>query len=447
MNASNPYASPQTASEPLTSQAKASAMTPGGYLAAIIVVIAAALAMAATIPGRTQGLALITNRLIADFPGLTDNDFSWINFWATIIGGLFCWPCGWLLDRVAPKYVALATMLALGLVTLGMARATDARTLFVYIALTRGLGQSMLSIISLTLMAKWFRRDSSVAMGGYAVVMTMFMAVGFGVLQGIVVQQGWRPMWSTLGWSLVVLAPVATLLAWPVTAGRKAQDVAAVPFGSATVWTALGTGCFWVFALCISLFGLVSSGVSLFQVRIFESIGLNEGVFHICQLIGLSVGLLANFTVGWLARKVSLSVLLGTAMAVFAASLVTLPLLRTPTQAYLQATVFAASGGAISVLFFLIWVHAFGPKYVGEIQGVAQWMTVIASAFGPPIVTIGRDLFGNHQGVIWILSGCAAMLAVASYLTRVPVAKRGDWSSTDPSLDKPTNFQLSQETT
>jgi hypothetical protein len=52
----------------------------------------------------------------------------------------------------------------------------------------------------------------------------------------------------------------------------------------------------------------------------------------------LGIGLLSNFFTGWLARKVSLSLLLGIAMTIFAGSLVTLPL-HTPMQAYLQAVV------------------------------------------------------------------------------------------------------------
>ncbi|QDU26360.1 Major Facilitator Superfamily protein [Anatilimnocola aggregata] len=438
MKQSNPDASPIAVNEPLPVPA-----TPGGYFSAMIVVCAAALVMAATIPGRTQGLALITNRLLSDFPQLTDDQFSWINFWATIIGGLFCVPCGWLLDRVAPKYIVLATMGTLALVTIGMSTATDARTLGIYITLTRGLGQSMLSVVSITLMAKWFRKDSSVAMGSYAVVMTMLMVVGFGLLQGKVVTAGWRPMWASLGWALLMMTPIAALFSWPVTAGRQAADAAAVPSGSASLRKALGTSCFWVFSLSISLFGLVSSGVSLYQVKIFDSIGLDEKVFHVCQLIGLGIGLLSNFITGWLARKTSLSFLLGLAMAVFAASLITLPLLRTPGQAYTQAVVHAFSGGAIVVLFYMIWVHSFGPKYVGEIQGAVQWMTVIASAFGPPVITEGRDLLGSYQAIIWLLSALAGALALAAFVTHVPVAKRGDWSVLDPMPTK--GYGLSQE--
>jgi MFS family permease len=424
-----------TDSDPLKPPASERApIAPGSYLAAGMVLVAAALVMAATLPGRTHGLALITQRLIDDIPGLTKDSFSWINLWGTLIGGLFCLPCGWLLDRIAPKYFALVTMAALGAVTIGMSQVRDATSLMILITLTRGLGQSMLSVISLTLMAKWFRRDAQAPMAGYAVVMTLLMVVGFGSLQsGLEVPEGqpltdWRPVWAGLGWALLLMAPLAAVLAWPVTAGRKADDAASFPFDSATLRQALRSPTFWVFALSISLFGLVSSGISLFQEDIFLTLGLQKKVFFNCQLIGLGVGLLSNFFTGWLARKISPQLILSVALAVFAGSLMTLPLLRTPEQAYLQATVFALAGGAIVVLFYLIWVHAYGPKNVGEIQGAVQWMTVIASAFGPPVVIRGSELLGGYDGIIWLLTLVAAILAVTAYFVRVPVAAHGAWS-------------------
>jgi MFS family permease len=446
----NPFESPKHASEPLLPRAHAPA-TPGGYLAALMVVLAAALVMAATIPGRTQGLALITKRLVDDIPGITNQSFAWINFWGTLIGGAFCLPCGWLLDRIRPMYFALIIMAALGLVTLGMSAAHDSTTLMIYITLTRGLGQSMLSVVSLTLMAKWFRRDSSFAMGSYAVAMTMLMVVGFGTLQGNLSPAApgdpfpdWRPAWAGLGYALLIMAPVAALLSWPVTAGRKPEDNTSVPFASATLWMAACTPSFWIFSLSISLFGLVSSGVSLFQQDLFTSLGLEVKVFYTCQLIGLGVGFLANFFTGWLARKVSLSLLLGLAMTIFAGSLVTLPLLHTPSQAYLQAVVHAFAGGAIVVMFYMIWVHSYGPKHVGEIQGAVQLLTVIASAIGPPVVIEGRNLLGGYQGIIWVLAGVAALLAAGAFGLRVPVAARGDWSTLSNRLTE-TKLKLSQE--
>ena len=60
--------------------------------------VVAAIAMVATLPGRTQGLGLVTEPLIADLQ-LDRVSYATINLWATLIGALFCLPCGRLTDR------------------------------------------------------------------------------------------------------------------------------------------------------------------------------------------------------------------------------------------------------------------------------------------------------------------------------------------------------------
>eukprot|EP01035_Chromulina_nebulosa_P045327 gene45327-61409_t len=49
----------------------------------------AALAMVGTLPGRTQGLGLITESLLKDL-SLDRLAFAQMNLWATLLGSLFC---------------------------------------------------------------------------------------------------------------------------------------------------------------------------------------------------------------------------------------------------------------------------------------------------------------------------------------------------------------------
>ena len=81
----------------------------------------AALAMIATLPGRTQGLGLITVPLLDEFR-LDPVEYSALNLWATLLGSLFCLPCGWLLDQLGVRAVLSATLIALGVVVVAMSR-------------------------------------------------------------------------------------------------------------------------------------------------------------------------------------------------------------------------------------------------------------------------------------------------------------------------------------
>ena len=71
----------------------------------------AALAMLGTLPGRTQGLGLITEPLLADLR-IDRVSYAAINLWATLIGSLFCLPCGRLVDRLGSR--AVLTVLGVG---------------------------------------------------------------------------------------------------------------------------------------------------------------------------------------------------------------------------------------------------------------------------------------------------------------------------------------------
>src|SRR6185369_11533477 len=104
----------------------------------------AALAMVATLPGRTQGLGLITEPLIASL-AISRVDFANLNFWATLIGAAFCLPVGRLTDRFGSRAVLTAVTGALGVTVIAMSQIAGLAALAILVTLTRGLGQSALS--------------------------------------------------------------------------------------------------------------------------------------------------------------------------------------------------------------------------------------------------------------------------------------------------------------
>src|SRR5262245_27242394 len=123
----------------------------------------AALAMVGTLPGRTQGLGLITEPLLKDLQ-LDRVLFAQINLWATLIGALFCIGIGRLVDRLGSRLILTITALFLGIVVLTMSRVQGVALLAVLITLTRGFGQSALSVISITIVGQWFVRRINLAM-------------------------------------------------------------------------------------------------------------------------------------------------------------------------------------------------------------------------------------------------------------------------------------------
>jgi MFS family permease len=81
------------------------------------------------------------------------------------------------------------------------------------ITLTRGLGQSALTVISITIVGHWFVRRLNLAMAVYKILLSVGFMVAFPLVGAVVVNSGWRVAWAGIGAALlVVLVPVAWLL-------------------------------------------------------------------------------------------------------------------------------------------------------------------------------------------------------------------------------------------
>src|ERR1700745_3704691 len=95
-----------------------------------VVLGVAALAMVGTLPGRTQGLGLITEPLLRDL-GVDRVRFAQINLLATLAGSVFCFGIGGLVDRHGSRTVLASLAVVLGAVVLGMSRVDGAAMLLV----------------------------------------------------------------------------------------------------------------------------------------------------------------------------------------------------------------------------------------------------------------------------------------------------------------------------
>jgi len=157
------------------------------------------------------------------------------------------------------------------------------------------------SVVSLTLVGKWFGRGLNYAMGIYSLLVGIGFIAAFPSVGSAVVAFGWRVAWSAVGWALLlVLTP---LPGWPCAMARRngvrssmAGD-ASGPSAAAdfTLAEALRSRAFWLFALSSSMFGLVYSGISLFNQSILEQRGFGASVYHQVLVISTLLGLLANF--------------------------------------------------------------------------------------------------------------------------------------------------------
>lgn len=388
----------------------------------------AALAMVGTLPGRTQGLGLITEPLLTDL-GLDRLAYARINFWATIIGAAGAIGVGRLMDRFGSRVVLTAVAVSLGVVVCLMSGVTSLILLSLLVTLTRALGQSALSVVSIAMVGHWFSRRIDMAMAVYSIALSVGFMIAFPIVGSVVQQRGWRTAWLSVGVALlVVLAPVAWLIVRhsPESAGLRA-DEHADEVGSASsnaagyAWTeALSTGAFWIFAIGTAFYGLVASGIGLFNESILAERGFGPGIYYQTLVVTAMTGLAGNFAGGWLSTRVDLTRLLSAALFVLAAGLVALPHVSTVVQVMAWAGVMGIGGGLVMVLFFSVWPRIFGRRHLGRIQGAAQALTVLASALGPLLLAWCIEVTGSYAAMFRVLSFAIAATAVAALVVSLP---------------------------
>lgn len=428
-----------------------SAPRPGVWIWVSLVV--AALAMVATLPGRTHGMGVITEPLLRDLQ-LNRVDYAGINLWATLIGAFFCIPCGWLIDRLGTRVVLTAIMATLGLVVIVMSQIqgewavsfslagidsgwqfTMMLDLFLLVLLTRGLGQSALSVASLTLMGQSVQRSATVSgsgrMAGMGVGVYSFLcAIGFSSAFRIIKYAlenwnvGWRSLWFGIGVCVLCSSVPAFLLVRSKLSPRQTateNEISEVDrANSFTLGQALLTPAFWIFALTTSFYGMIAAGISLFNQSILAEKEFGRSVFLTITTITPLIGLASNLGTGWLATRISLSRLLAVAMAILTSALVMFPLVQTLLQVYLYAAALGITGGMITVLFFAVWGRYFGSVHLGKIQGAAQMITVFASALGPLLLALGKEWTNSYVPVYQLAAIFAAILGLCAWFTPQP---------------------------
>lgn len=394
------------------------------------VLLAAAAAMVGTLPGRTQGLGLITEPLLADLK-IGRVEYAHLNLWATLIGATGAIGVGRLIDRFGSRAVLTAVALLLGTVVCWMSRVATFTELAIAVTLTRALGQSALSVVSLAMVGQWFVRRIDTAMAIYSVVLSVGFMIAFPIVGSLVQQRGWRRAWLSVG--VAILAGLVPL-GWLIVR-RNPESIGLVPDGCPTVddrrstiddlpgydlRAALLTPAFWVFAIGAALYGLVASGIGLFNESILVERGFGPNIYYQTLVVTAITGLTGNFLGGWLAAYVPLNRLLAISLFVLTGGLVALPHVSTHAMVMAWAACMGLGGGLVMVLFFSVWPRVYGRRQLGRIQGAAQALTVLASAVGPLLLATCVEWTGSYRAVFYILAAAIGMFSVAALVVALP---------------------------
>jgi MFS family permease len=398
-------------------------------------VLVAALIMVATLPGRTQGLGLITEPLLRDL-NVDRVSYAHINLWATLLGAIVCLPAGRIFDRLGLRITTTLITALLSLVVWQMSGLTGGiAALFALVLVTRALGQSALSVASITVVGKAFDRGIGFAMGIYSVLLSVFFAGAFTIVGSFVRNAGWREAWSRVALALALfVAPAVLVFIREPGKASPSQGENGADAGSEglSLRDALGTSAFWVFGGATSLYGLVASGLGLFNEAVLAERGFSQATYHQFLAGTAIIAMIGQLGCGLMTLRWSMQRLVAVALFAYAVALAAVPFLTTLPQLWVFAVLMGLSGGMITVIFFAIWRRAYGSAHLGRIQGAAQMLTVLASAIGPLLFAKSVELTGSYMPVLRALAIAVALLGIAALRVRLPLTPAPLEAAPDP---------------
>ena len=377
------------------------------------VVFIASLAMVATLPGRTVGLGLITEPLLADLE-ITRVHYSNLTIWATIVGALFSPLCGKAIDRWGTRICLTYAILLVSAVTVTMSIYVTAANLIFFLLLSRGFGQSALSTASVTAVGKWFSTHLGIALGVFSALVALGFATAIPLIGGAMNQENWRGNWLGIGIVLIIFSALAFSFVPRLRLSEDASDTEEISIG----WLdAIQTVTFWTFTLSVALYYLVMSGMTLFSESILKDLGFERSVYITAMISMMAAGLAGNFLIGWLSAYGRTNRLLAGSLLALAIVLLGLPSLSSIVHVILLFALYGICGGAFAVLFFVGYGQSFGPKHLGRIQGIAQTIGVVASALGPKLLAETHLATGSYWLAFRYLGFAAILFAFIAWCT------------------------------
>ena len=391
-----------------------------------------------SLPGQTVGMAVFTDQFIEHF-GLTRTELSLAYLLGTITSAVFLTRAGRLYDRLGARFMIAGSSVLLGLALAFIAsidlladlvtpvgQAASAVVVFPLMWLgyfgVRFAGQGVLSGAATNVLLVWFDKRRGIVSGVRAVFATLGFSmapVGFAWMIGAL---SWRGALLALAIIVGVVFSIAALLSLrdtPESCGLvpdgESQDSAKQAAGRVpdiTISAARRSAVFWIYSLVLALYGLFITAVVFHIVAIFAEAGRSASEAFAYFVPAAVVSVIVNLAGSWLADRAPLKWLLLTELGAFVIGTWGLLSLDQAWGYWTFIIGMGTASGLWGVLSNLSFIRFFGRRYLGEISGLNMTLSVIGSAIGPALFSVGNDVFGTYHAGVWVTLGLSMVLFV-----------------------------------
>lgn len=312
-----------------------------------------------------------------------------------IVGPLFGFIAGWVIDKFGPRRLMLTGILLGGLALVGLSMMTSLWQFYLFY-LFNALGYLFGGPLpNQVLISRWFSASRGKVMG------IAYLGIGIG---GMLVPQiakalndgfGWR---GALMWLGILMVAVAFPMAWFVKDNPSVKKLEVKTDEEKTPFVNILKG--WPFYLLVigSMCSIGAVSGTSQNLKLFMSIDLNYSQQHAANVMSVVLGssIIGRLLMGWLADKIQKKYVMILIYALVAASIPLLFAARTEGVMYLFAFVFGMALGGDYMIIPLMAAELFGVKVMGRVMGIIISVDGLGEAFGPMLAARLRDTSGNY---------------------------------------------------
>ncbi|MEL6924534.1 MAG: MFS transporter [Bacteroidota bacterium] len=304
-------------------------------------------------------------------------------------------------------------------------------TITVCFFLLRFSGQGVLTMVSRTMLMKWFIQNRGFANGLSGVAVSFGFSIAPGILNKMIDQSGWE---QTL-WQLALLAFGFFVFAFGFFRDNpKSSDCEpdggrplfqtkskpqALPDQDASLSEAKRTYVLWIFTLTFMLVGLYVTALTFHIADVFEKVGKSRSeAFNVFIPIAF-VALFFHFFGSWLSDYIRLRYLLWLQLlAIVFSTVAVINLGQQPWAWYLLVVCNGTFSGLYGVLTNVSWPRFFGLTHLGAISGFAVSWNVAGSALGPALFSLAEQQTGSYSIGCYVVMAMAVVLFVLALRLR-----------------------------
>jgi MFS family permease len=320
-----------------------------------------------------------------------------------IVGPIFGFIAGWIVDRFGPRRVMIVGILMAGTALVGLGYVSTL-SMFYFFYLFNALGYVCGGPLPhQVLVTQWFDKRRGKAMA------FAYLGIGFGgamvpwISHTLINHFGWQAALRLIGIGIVIASlPLALLVKEnPLAAARiKASE----PVDTKSAFRSLSFYVLTIGSMC----SIAAVSGTQQNLKLFLSLDRHFSQADAARVLSLvlSFSILGRLLIGWLADRFPKKyVMLLTYM--FVAAGIPLLFLGQKTAIYFSAAVFGIGLGGDYMIIPLMTAEIFGMRMLGRLLGVILTAEGVAEALSPMLVGRLRDTSGSY------FSSCLLLLTIA----------------------------------